>query len=138
MTDFLIEHVGSGAFDLVIRDTGQGDVDFVLIGGDADTWPLEVAQRITYALGMWLNESPFAPGQGFPWVEGVMGRQPIDGIGALIYQRIVEVDGVELIIGQPVILFDSSTRVLTISAEAQPVGYAPPIPVSFQTQPQAA
>jgi hypothetical protein len=131
VTDFLVEHVGDGAYDLVLRDTGQGDTDLVLVGNTEDTWPLEVVQRVTYALGTWLNESAFAPGQGFPWIEGVMGRQPIDGIGALIYQRIVEVAGVEAIIGQPVILLNTTTRVVSISVEVQASGYAPPIPVSF-------
>lgn len=112
MTDFAIEPLGNGDHDLVITAN-----DFVIVGRTSDTWIDELQQRIYYALGTWHGESAWDRSKGFPWVEGVFGRQPIDGIAALIYQKILEVDGVDGIQGQPTIELDTVARQLSISCQ---------------------
>lgn len=122
MTDFQIAPVGNGDHDLVVTDS-----DFVIVGRTEDTWATELQQRIYYALGTWHSESAWDRSAGFPWLEGVFGNQPIDGISALIYQRIVEIDGVEGIEGQPVITLDTTTRSLSITCSVVGKGFIVPI-----------
>lgn len=121
MTDILIEPIGNGEYDLALVDN-----DLVLVGGTEETWPAEVAQRVTYAVCTWYGESAFDRDAGFPWREGVFGRQPIDGIAALVHEHILAVEGVQGIGSQPVLTLDTTTRKLSILAtEVEIEGFAP-------------
>ncbi len=128
MSDFAIEPIGGGDWDLVLDAEG----DFVLLGETEDTRLQEVAQRVVYALGTWLGESSFDRSVGFPWLEGVFDRAPLDGISALVYERILEVDGVDGLIDQPVLLLDTAERVLTISAKVKVGAFEVPISTTIQ------
>lgn len=132
MADFQIEPIGGGDWDLSLATRADGSADFVMIGNDDDTWVAEVTQRIVYAVGMWLGESAWDRDAGFPWIEGVFGRQPIDGIAALLYERIVEVEGCDGLAEQPVLILDTTTRRLSISVLAQIGAREVPISVTIQ------
>jgi hypothetical protein len=131
MTDFAIESIGDGQYDLVLTSN-----DFVIVGATEDTWQDELSQRIAFAVGTWLGESAFDRSVGFPWLQGVFGKQPIDGIAALVYETISGVDGVEGIVGQPIITLDTATRVLSIAVDVRSRSFV--VPVTFTTQGPAA
>lgn len=122
MTDFLIESLGNGDHDLTITDN-----DFVIVGNSEDTWAAALRQRILYAVGTWFAESAFDRSVGFPWLEGVFGRQPVDGISALVYQHITRVPGVVGIIESPTLTLDTASRRLTISCRVQGDRFEVPI-----------
>lgn len=117
MSDLQIEPAGGGSYDLVLQ-TVNGVDDFVLIGDDEASWPSLVQQRVTYAVGTWLEESPFDRSLGFPWEQAVFGRQPVEGIVAYLYEKIIAVDGVEALAEPPVIELNNATRQATITVQA--------------------
>lgn len=125
--DLKIEHVGDGVWDLAMEGG-----DFVLIGHTEATWPDLVAQRVTFAILTWLGESPFNRGDGFPWADGVFGRNPVEGIAALLHAHIVAVDGVEGLDEPPTLTLDAVTRVLTITATVRGSDWVRPIRVILQ------
>jgi len=117
-SDFRIEPVGGGSYDLVLTTTDGVD-DFDLIGDTSETHQAAVAQRITYKVGTWLGESPFDRSVGFPWEQTVFGRQPIESIVVFLYDQISSVEGVDSITEPPAIDFDNATRKATISVQVQ-------------------
>ena len=121
MSDFKIQAAGGGAYDLVLEDTGKGD-DLVLIGDTEDTWPELVVQRVNYAVGTWLGETAFDRGLGFPWRQGVFGKQPVEGIVFLLYDAIISVPGVEAMPDAPVVEVDAQRRA-SISIEILGQGF---------------
>lgn len=110
MSDIQIEPIGGGDHDLAIVGG-----DWQLVGHTEATWPDYVIQNLRYHLGMWLGESPFDRGAGFPWREGVFGAQMLDGIGALVYAYATETEGVEGLDDAPDLVFDRATGRLFIS-----------------------
>lgn len=114
MSDLRIYAYGDGAFDLSLT---RGD--FELIGSTEDTWQDAVVQRVQYAVGTWLGESVFDTGEGFPWEQGVFGRQPVEGIASLLVLHLTQVPGVEAITSDPVIEIDNTTRRATIQVQIQ-------------------
>lgn len=127
--DAQIEPIGGGDYDLVITDG-----DLVLVGHTAATWQQSVKQDLEYTLGTWLGESAFDRSAGFPWRQAVFGTNPIEGIGALVYDYIVSVDGIDGLVQAPVLELDSATGRLSITAEAEGEDFAVPIPVSLEVQ----
>lgn len=125
--DLQIEEIGGGDNDLAIVGG-----DLVRVGGDASTWGVAVAQRVRYELGTWLGESAFDRGKGFPWADGVFGRQPIDGIASLFYDAIASVEGIDGIVGQPDLRLDTVTRRLTGSIVADVGGFEVPITLAVK------
>ena len=126
MSDFKIEPLGDGTWDLVMEDG-----DFVMVGETAATWQDEVKQRVAYAVGTWYQESAFDRDQGFPWLEGVFGKQPLEGIAALVYDHIIAVEGVEGIDDAPVLSLDTETRILTITVDVRGEGFVVPVTVEI-------
>lgn len=118
MSDLRIEAAGGGQYDLALVTNGDR-VEFDLIGLAADTWPTLVTQRLLYAYNVWLGESRFATDVGFPWLQGVFGEEPLENIGALVYQRGLDVEGVENFASGPELTFDPERRELSIVAEIQ-------------------
>lgn len=110
-TDFLIEPIGNGDNDLVITDD-----DFVLVGHTAETHGQAVLQDITYEVGTWFGESAFDRSVGFPWRESVFGTEPIDGVGALVQDRISRLEGVDGFEEPPVLTLDETRTKLFIQA----------------------
>jgi hypothetical protein len=110
--DLQIEPVGAGAYDAVLTETAHG-LDFVLVGDTAATHPAATLQRLTYAIGVWLGELVFDRSKGFPWVQAVFGG-PIDGVSALLQERISRVEGVEGVPVAPDILYDAAARRIVI------------------------
>ncbi|MCO0638357.1 hypothetical protein M8745_20695, partial [Lutimaribacter sp. EGI FJ00014] len=108
---------GNGQYDLVLT-TAQAR-DFVLIGTTEATHPAQVQQRLIYTFGTWLGESRFDRTAGFPWEQAVFGKQPIENISALIYDRAINTEGVEAFISGPTLELDNETRQLTVAAEVQ-------------------
>lgn len=113
MSDLKIVPIGDGQYDLAFEND-----DLVVIGETATTWPQSVAQDVTYTLSTWFGESAFDRSVGFPWQEGVFGENPIDGVGSLVYDFIVGVDGVEGMDEAPILDFDAANSRLTINATA--------------------
>lgn len=122
MTDFRIQSIGDGKYDLVITDN-----DFTVVGGDANTWPQEVAQRIVYEVCTWYGESAFDRDAGFPWAQGVFGKAPLEGIASLAYEKILGVDGVQGFNEQPQLTLDTVSRRLFITADVLGDGFTVPI-----------
>lgn len=112
MSDFLIEPLGDGDYDLVIEDD-----DFVIVGDTEETWQSYVAQNVIYTLGTWLGESAYDRSQGFPWEQGVFGKQPLEGIVALLYNHTLKAEGVKGLSVPPVIDVDRVSRKATISMQ---------------------
>lgn len=112
MTDLRVIAEGDG-YDLDIQDN-----DLVLIGGDDDTWLEAVAQRVRYALHTWQGESVFDRDAGLPYIDGIFGRQPVEGIGFLFYSAITDVDDVTGVEDLNLEL-DRETRKLTVSARVR-------------------
>lgn len=127
MSDFQIETIGNGDHDLVITDN-----DFVLVGETEDTWQTEVVQRVRFALGTWYAESAFDRSVGFPYLEGVFGRQPLEGIQAIVTQEILDVDGVDGIEDGPTLDLDRTARVLTISVTIKGTGFVVPVVTTLE------
>lgn len=113
-TDFLIEAIGNGDNDLVIEDN-----DFVLVGHTAETHGQAVLQDITYEVGTWFGESAFDRNAGFPWREAVFGEEPIDGIGALVQDRISKLEGVDGFEEAPILTLDATRTKLFIRAQVK-------------------
>lgn len=119
MIDWQIEPVGDGGHDLVIGADG----DFVLIGETPETHQASVLQDLIYELGTWLGESALDRAAGFPWRESVFGIQPLEGIAALVYERIVGVDNIEDMSEGPILDFDLSAQRLSISGKVKGVAF---------------
>lgn len=117
--DFQIEPVGGGAYDLVLDGEDGGSVDLVLIGNEAETHEAAVVQRVTYAYGMWYGESAFDRNDGFPWEQGVFGKEPLEGITALLYDRAIDLEGVEGFVEPPILMLDNETRDVSIQGQIQ-------------------
>ncbi len=127
MSDFKIEAIGDGYYDLVLTDD-----DFVVVGETAETWPDELQQRVTYEFGTWLGESFWDTSKGFPWLESVFGKQPIDGIAALVYEHAVAVEGVEGMNETPELSLDNETRKLTIKGTVKGEDFVVPVIVEVK------
>lgn len=111
--DFQIEAVGGGAYDVVLTETEHG-LDFVLVGDDEATHPQATVQRCTYAIGVWLGESPFDLSVGFPWLQTVFGG-PVEGVPMLLQEHLQRVEGVDDLDKPPELLYDPAERRLVIS-----------------------
>ena len=135
MTDLQIAPTGDGTWDLVLESTEFGQ-DFVLVGATAATWLDEVSQRVVFATMTWLGESMFDITQGFPWEEGVFGKQPIEGIVEYLYQHIESVEGVDNLDEAPVIEFDSPNRRLSISCVVRAGEFVVPVHVVIEGEQQ--
>lgn len=122
MSDFKIVSIGGGEYDLDLSNN-----DLVIVGATEDTWPEEVAQRLVYRLGAWLGECSFDRSVGFPWLDGVFGRAPLDGIAALVHETIVNTPGVEGLDDEPILLLDTVARKLSISVKVRGAGFVVPI-----------
>lgn len=122
--DALIEPIGGGDWDLVIGDDG----DLALVGDSADTYTAAVLQRVAFVLLTWLGESPFDRSLGFPWEESVFGKQPLDGIAALIQSRVLGVEGVTGV-DPPTLDLDNTTRTLTVSVIVHVGEFSAPVAV---------
>jgi len=120
MIDLKIASIGGGDYDLV----RGADGDLVLVGETEGTHQYAVLQDITYTLGTWLGESAFDLNAGFPWRELVFGVQPLDGIGALVQDYLLDVDGVEGVSEGPILTFDALTQRLSIVAKVKGKAFA--------------
>lgn len=127
MTDFLIEPIGNGDNDLVMTNN-----DFVMVGNTEETHAQAVAQRVRYEVGTWFGESAFDRSKGFPWREAVFGTEPVDGIGALVHDRLVKVKGVDGIEQAPELTLDTEIGRLSIAVVVQAAGFE--VPVSTEVQ----
>jgi hypothetical protein len=87
---------------------------------------------VVYALNTWFGESAFDRNAGFPWREAVFGRQPLDGIAELIYDRLISIEGVEEITDPPRLELDTVTRKLTISVAIKGNGFVVPVTTTIQ------
>jgi len=101
--DFKIANAGTG-WDLVIEDG-----DLVMLEEDSEE---DIAQRVTYALMVWLGESVYDREAGVPYLDAVFGDHPLPGVTALLSQRILETEGVVDFDEPPT--FDLEDRVLSI------------------------
>lgn len=109
MTDIRIANDGDG-WDLALVD---GDLE--LLPEDAENDGEAVAQRVVFAWMTWLGESPYARTEGTPYIGGVFGEAPAPGIGALLLQIALDVEGVADIEGEPA--FDlEDDRILHVRA----------------------
>lgn len=95
--DLQIAISANGGWDLVLKD---GDFVFV------DEGPAEVGQRVVYRLMTWLGESPYDTGAGLPYLDGIFGFEPIPGIAGLLTQTILDTEGVDEIVDNPVFSLD--------------------------------
>lgn len=112
--DFRLEQLGGGYWDAVLAETEDGP-DFDLVGDSAETHPQATLQRIAYAVGVWLGESPFDRNAGFPWEQAVFGRSPIPGIAVFLQEAVQGVEGVEGIENEIDILYDAAARRVVIA-----------------------
>jgi hypothetical protein len=113
MSDFQIESIGGGDYDLVMTDG-----DFVIIGNDEDTWLESVGQDLLYTFGVWYGESSFDESCGFPWRETVFGTHPIEGVAALVAEYAQDRPDVLGLEEPPIVEYDSASQRLTISLAA--------------------
>lgn len=120
--DFKIEPVGAGYWDLVITNG-----DLVLVGETEGTWPALVTQNVAFKTMVWLGESEFDRSIGFPWIQSVFGLQPIDGIGALIYDAVISAEGIEGLQDAPSLSLESETGVLSIDLTAKGLDFEVPV-----------
>jgi hypothetical protein len=102
MKDFKIRHIGSGVYDLELDDDG----DLVEVEGDEET-----INHLTYRLHTWLGESPYDRSEGFPYIGGVFGNQPLEGIAGLFQVYIGQTRGVRSIRPIPSIDLDDDATV---------------------------
>jgi len=120
--DLQIGPVGGGAWDLVLTETEQG-LDAVLVGDAEATHPAATLQRLTYALLVWLGESRFDRGVGFPWEQGVFGRAPLEGIPIYLQEHAERVEGVQGLIEPPRMFYDADQRRLRSVLKVQGEGF---------------
>jgi hypothetical protein len=117
VTDFLIEQSGYH-WDLALDD---GDAVLTHTLGR----PREVVQRVVFRLLTNLGESPYDLAAGIPWVGGVFGAYPVDGIAGLLVLEMSETEGVDEVISPLFDLGDNST--LAVTAEIRPTGEDDPV-----------
>lgn len=108
MTDIRIENDGGG-WDLALVD---GDLELLPDVEGEDDGEV-VAQRVVFAYMTWLGESAYETTAGVAYIGGVFGEAPAPGIGALLLQIALDVEGVADIDGDPSFNLDSG-RTLTI------------------------
>jgi hypothetical protein len=126
MSDLLIRLNGTGG---LATDWGlvEVDGDLVLTSSHLE----EVAQRVVYRLMTWLRESPYDRSAGVPYLDGVFGFEPIEGVAGLLAQEILDVEGVDGFLEGPVFALDG--RTLTVTATLQ-VGEEPLELTNLQVQ----
>ncbi len=107
MTDLLLANPGTG-WDLVIR---SGD----LVLTRAESRAAEVAQRVVYRLSTWLGESPYDRLAGVPYIETVFGFEPVPGVVAFLTQIVLDTEGVDELLDDPVFLLDGRTLSITFT-----------------------
>lgn len=129
MTDFKVESIGGGDYDLVLTDG-----DFVLIGDTEDTWLEAVGQDLLYTFGVWYGESVFDRNAGFPWRETVFGTNPIEGISALIVEYAQARPDIEGFDEPPVIEYDAATARLFLTLQAVARGFVVPVALEVANQ----
>lgn len=106
MTDFKIAN-GADGWDLVLDG---GDLVLTESLGEMEV----VRQRVVYALSTWLGESVYETTAGLPYEQGIFGFEPVPGVVGLIVSRVLQVDGVDGLVGAPSFTL-TEARVLTLS-----------------------
>lgn len=89
--DYQIEQWGDpDEWDLSLGPpNAQGLRDLVVIEGND-----EIVQHLTYRLHTWLGESPYDRSAGVPYLDGVFGQAPLEGVAGLFSAHILETDGI--------------------------------------------
>lgn len=88
----------------------------------------EVAQRVVYRLQTWLSESIYDTSAGVPYLDGVFGFQPREGVAALLIEEIRNTPGVDEIVDNPEFLLEGNTLtlyvIIRVSGEDVPITFA--------------